>query len=249
MPEERHLLLQRSAGVHHPEQPALARIFDVGVGRESTGTRHDADVCRVPDLRIDVVGQVVVVQQAIEQLERRHVFIRLELLGTRAESRTPRQMLYPRSASCHGNLPRKPRPIIPLSSVQWMNRLLFARQRMSKLRQSRKSLGKTRAKRTAARRRSSAPTAARPAPPSDASSGLAPGMHPINTYLAVANVAATIEFLERAFGFTRGVVLPDADGQLRYAEMRHQDSVVMLIRRGDVATATGGAAALYTYVS
>jgi uncharacterized glyoxalase superfamily protein PhnB len=73
-------------------------------------------------------------------------------------------------------------------------------------------------------------------------------MHPINTYLAVANVAATMEFLERAFGFTRGVFLPDADGQLRYAEMRHGESVVMLIRKGDAATATAGTAALYTYV-
>jgi PhnB protein len=73
-------------------------------------------------------------------------------------------------------------------------------------------------------------------------------MHPINTYLAVANIAATIQFLERAFGFARGVVLPDADGQLRYAEMRHGESVVMLIRKGDATTATAGVAALYTYV-
>jgi uncharacterized glyoxalase superfamily protein PhnB len=73
-------------------------------------------------------------------------------------------------------------------------------------------------------------------------------MHPINTYLAVVNVAATMDFLERAFGFTRGVFLPDADGQLRYAEMRHGESVVMLIRKGDAATATAGNAALYTYV-
>ena len=73
-------------------------------------------------------------------------------------------------------------------------------------------------------------------------------MQTVNTYLAVANVAATMTFLERAFGFTRGVVLPDPDGQLRYAEMRHGTSVLMLIRRGDQATATGGAAALYTYV-
>lgn len=73
-------------------------------------------------------------------------------------------------------------------------------------------------------------------------------MQPINTYLAVANVTASIEFLERAFGFSRGVVLADADGQLRYAEMRHGDSVVMLIRKGDGATATSGASALYTYV-
>ena len=70
----------------------------------------------------------------------------------------------------------------------------------------------------------------------------------VNSYLAVANVSATIEFLERAFGFTRGVVLPDPDGQLRYAEMRHGESVVMLIRKGDATTASGGAAALYTYV-
>ena len=80
-------------------------------------------------------------------------------------------------------------------------------------------------------------------------SGLAPGMQALNTYLAVANVGATMEFLERAFGFSRSVVLPDTDGQLRYAEMRHEDSVVMLIRKGDATTPTGGAAALYTYVA
>ena len=50
-------------------------------------------------------------------------------------------------------------------------------------------------------------------------------MQALSTYLAVANVAATMSFLERAFGFARGVVLPDADGQLRYAEMRHGGSV------------------------
>ena len=57
--------------------------------------------------------------------------------------------------------------------------------------------------------------------PRPAGSGLAPGMQAVNSYLAVANVAASMEFLERAFGFTRGVVLPETDGQLRYAEMRH----------------------------
>ena len=80
------------------------------------------------------------------------------------------------------------------------------------------------------------------------SSGLAPEMQTVNTYLAVANVNASIEFLERAFGFARGVVLPGADGQPRYAEMRHGDCVVMLIPKGDGTSATGGAAALYTYV-
>ncbi len=92
-----------------------------------------------------------------------------------------------------------------------------------------------------------APAAAARAGP-QAGSGLAPGMQMVNSYLAVANVGASMEFLERAFGFVRGVVLPDTDGQPRYAEMRHGDSVVMLVRRDDGTTATGGAAALYTYV-
>ena len=79
-------------------------------------------------------------------------------------------------------------------------------------------------------------------------SGLAPGMQALNTYLAVANVHASIAFLEKAFGFSRGVVLSDADGKARYAEMRHGNSVVMLIRKGDATAATSGASALYTYV-
>ena len=79
-------------------------------------------------------------------------------------------------------------------------------------------------------------------------SGLAPRMQAVNTYLAVANVAASMEFLEQAFGFSRGVVLPGTDGQPRYAEMRHGDSVVMLVPKGESTSASGGAAALYTYV-
>jgi uncharacterized glyoxalase superfamily protein PhnB len=97
-------------------------------------------------------------------------------------------------------------------------------------------------------RRTAAPPRAETRAPAP-TSGLAPGMQTVNAYLAVANVAATMDFMERAFGFARGVVLPDPDGQLRYAEMRHGDSVLMLIRKGDQTTATGGAAALYTYVA
>jgi lactoylglutathione lyase len=74
-------------------------------------------------------------------------------------------------------------------------------------------------------------------------------MQAVNTYLAVANVAASIDFLERVLGFTRGVVLPDTDGQARYAEMRHGEAVVMLVRKGDATSASGGAPALYTYVA
>ena len=73
-------------------------------------------------------------------------------------------------------------------------------------------------------------------------------MQAINVYLAVANVSASVDFLERALGFSRGVVLPDTEGQLRYAEMRHGTSVIMLIRKGDETSSTGGAAAMYAYV-
>jgi uncharacterized glyoxalase superfamily protein PhnB len=84
--------------------------------------------------------------------------------------------------------------------------------------------------------------------PPRADSGLAPQMQAVNTYLAVANVNASMEFLGRAFGFTRGVVLPGTDGQPRYAEMRHGNSVIVLIPKGDSTSATNGAPALYTYV-
>jgi uncharacterized glyoxalase superfamily protein PhnB len=73
-------------------------------------------------------------------------------------------------------------------------------------------------------------------------------MQALNAYLAVADVGAAVDFMETALGFARGVILADPDGQLRYAEMRHGDAVVMLIREGDDATPTGGAAGLYTYV-
>jgi uncharacterized glyoxalase superfamily protein PhnB len=73
-------------------------------------------------------------------------------------------------------------------------------------------------------------------------------MQSINVYLAVANVGASMAFLEKAFGFSRGVILSEPDGQPRYAEMRHGGSVVMLVRKGDTTTATGGLPALYAYV-
>ena len=81
-----------------------------------------------------------------------------------------------------------------------------------------------------------------------ATSGPAPGMQALNAYLAVADVSASMSFLERAFGFTRGVVLTDTNGELRYAEMRHGSSVVMLVRTGDATAASGGVSALYAYV-
>lgn len=64
----------------------------------------------------------------------------------------------------------------------------------------------------------------------------------------MANIAASVEFLERVLGFTRGVTLNDNERQLRYAEMHHGSSVVMLVRRGDVNSPSAGVPALYAYV-
>lgn len=73
-------------------------------------------------------------------------------------------------------------------------------------------------------------------------------MQPLSTYLAVANVSASLAFLEQTFGFSRGVTLPDADGQLKYAEVRHGQAAVILVRRGDAVSPTAGTPGLYAYV-
>jgi uncharacterized glyoxalase superfamily protein PhnB len=73
-------------------------------------------------------------------------------------------------------------------------------------------------------------------------------MQAVSPYLTVANVKASMHFLESTLGFIPTVVLPDTDGQPRYAEMRKGGVVVMLVRKGDQTMPGGGAAALYTYV-
>lgn len=72
-------------------------------------------------------------------------------------------------------------------------------------------------------------------------------MPPLATCLAVENVATTVEFLERAFGFSRGVTLPGEAGP-RYAEMRHGASAIMLVPRGDRGSAPGDGGGTYAYV-
>ena len=73
-------------------------------------------------------------------------------------------------------------------------------------------------------------------------------MQAINTYLAVANVRASMTFLERALGFVPGVVLLDPTGSRATPRCSAAARVVMLTRRGDATAPGGGAAALYTYV-
>lgn len=114
---------------------------------------------------------------------------------------------------------------------------------MKRQKPARRSQGRQR--KAAARRRT---PAAPVRTPTTHASGLAPGMQQISPYLAVANVLASIEFLEKTLGFDRGVTLGDTDGQLRYAEMRHGDSIVVLVRKSDQTAASGGTSGLYTYV-
>ena len=68
VPEERHLLLERTVAVHHPEQPSLPRVEDVGRGENgAVPARGDLDVARLADLRVDVVGNLLVVDEAVDR--------------------------------------------------------------------------------------------------------------------------------------------------------------------------------------
>ena len=92
------------------------------------------------------------------------------------------------------------------------------------------------------------PERARRVRAADVGSGVAPGMQAINTYLAVANVRASMRFLEQALRSRRRRAAGHG-GQPRYAEMRNGELVMMLVRKGDDTAPGGGAAALYTYVA
>ncbi len=115
-------------------------------------------------------------------------------------------------------------------------------------RRTTKKTKKRPAARTARPRKAEPERSRRKATPVASDSGVAPGMQAVSPYLAVANVRASMQFLENTLGFAATVALADPDGQLRYAEMRRGDTAVMLVRKGDETMPGGGAAALYTYV-
>ncbi len=75
-------------------------------------------------------------------------------------------------------------------------------------------------------------------------------MQPVNAILPVGDIAAAVNFYDRALGFARGGLTHGADGAPSYADVRHGASVVMLVpRRGDPAPASDGATTLYVYVA
>ena len=94
VPEERHLLLQRTLRVHHPEQPALAGVLDVRVRRELAPSRRHADMVNLPDLRVHVVGLSFVVDEVVDDRRDLRVAERGEVRGRRAESRPSQQMRH-----------------------------------------------------------------------------------------------------------------------------------------------------------
>jgi len=55
-----------------------------------------------------------------------------------------------------------------------------------------------------------------------------PGQNSVSPYLVVADAAATIKFLQAVFGAAVLRTFPDAQGRLRHAEVRIDDTVVML---------------------
>jgi len=54
----------------------------------------------------------------------------------------------------------------------------------------------------------------------------------ITPYLYYEDVAAALDWLARAFGFTESVRMPGPDGGIMHAEMRVADGVVMMGRPG-----------------
>ena len=92
VPEERHLLLQRTLAVHHPEQPPLPGVVDVASRLESAcGSGGHADVARRPDLCVDVVGEAFEAEQAVDGRHVGHRRVARDVFLDRAERRAPRR--------------------------------------------------------------------------------------------------------------------------------------------------------------
>ena len=93
VPEQRHLLFQRTLRVDHPEQPALTRVVDQGVGRKRiAGRSRDADVGRVADLRVVIRGCRLVVKQAVDHGIDRDARPGGQVGRTRAEPHSPKDV-------------------------------------------------------------------------------------------------------------------------------------------------------------
>lgn len=65
------------------------------------------------------------------------------------------------------------------------------------------------------------------------------GSNWLTPYLTVADADASLDFYERAFGFGRGLTMPDSNGRTVHASMTYQGStIVMFAPEGAMAGST-----------
>ena len=78
--------------MHHSEQPALPRIGDVRLRGEDAAGRH-VDISRLADEAVDEIGNVRVIDERVDELDDRHLAVRIEFVLTRAEPRASQDVL------------------------------------------------------------------------------------------------------------------------------------------------------------
>ena len=100
VPEERHLLLQRTVRVHHPEQPSLSRIVGDRVGGEGA-LRCRAEIPGFAEVGVDGIGDRVVVDQPIDGRRVRQLGVGGEFRAAAAKPRAPQEMFDQRVAGGH----------------------------------------------------------------------------------------------------------------------------------------------------
>jgi hypothetical protein len=97
VPEQRHLLLQRTTRVDHPEHPPLTGIVNVDVRREEAAAlvvrRIDLRVILAADACVHIVGTTFVVHEMRNGLRKRHVLICVHFGRADAEPSASQQMI------------------------------------------------------------------------------------------------------------------------------------------------------------
>ena len=91
VPEERHLLLERTTRVNHAEQPALTGIVDDGARRE-LAAGGDGDISGLADQSIDIVGDGLVVEQLPDGGAQPEFEVVVDFVLSRAEAGTTQQV-------------------------------------------------------------------------------------------------------------------------------------------------------------
>ena len=100
VPEERHLLLQRTTAVHHAEQPPLTRVDDVRLG-EKLAAGGGAHVAGCADPGVDLVRQLLVVDEGVDRLGDAEPAVEVQFVGPRAKARSAQKM-FDLLRACHG---------------------------------------------------------------------------------------------------------------------------------------------------